>query len=519
MVIPMSRKISLTRIHAINWYGYSDSFAVTGNLLIAGITGSGKSALMDLIQLVLVGDQRAKYNTSATGKASTRNLKSYCLGDTKEEIDGIPQYMRPEGAVTYAALEFTWPDGRQAETWGLRIEFASAAQQSADTTPFFLPEGVGREFFLDPENCPLDAATFEARVKAAAGQIFRRLEEYRETMSHPPHLNFDRAVIDHLLPQAMSFTFLKSFDEHCRNFVLPAELLDIQPLADSYRAFRGYEKDIALLNEQKERLVAIAGVFTEAEGARRDILVWEHLVMEWAWQLARERAESAATAKGALEGELAEQQKRLGELETWQTEGLRTLTALRDSLHQMPSGDLYLHLKDRNKMLVGEIERLKGVGTTVTDAANNRARLVRQWLASLRELETPPAHVLLAAIERCAARLANAGVAEASTITAELAARMSEALQALEETSKPWAKEVNRLETDLTAVRKAIGDLEANRPPESTPLLDYLNTHLPRGGSTLPAQSVRDLCEVADEVWRPALEVAFTRKYAIVVDA
>ena len=58
--------------------------------------------------------------------------------------------------------------------------------------------------------------------------------------------------IDHLLPQAMSFRFLKSFDEHCRNFVLPAELLDIQPLVDSYRAFLGYEKDIAAF-EAKQR--------------------------------------------------------------------------------------------------------------------------------------------------------------------------------------------------------------------------------------------------------------------------
>lgn len=513
----MSRKINLTRIHAINWYGYSDSFAVTGNLLIAGITGSGKSALMDLIQLVLVGDQRAKYNTSATGKASTRNLKSYCLGDTKEDIDGVPQYMRPEGAVTYAALEFSWPDGKRAETWGLRVEFTSAAQQTADTTPFFLPDAAGREFFLDADNCPLDSGAFEARLKSAAGLTFRRLEDYRETMAHPPHLNFDRAVIDHLLPQAMSFTFLKSFDEHCRNFVLPAELLDIQPLVDSYRAFRGYEKDIALLNEQKERLVAIAVVFDEAEAARRDTLVCEHLVLEWTWHSARERAEGAATAKSKLEEELADERKQLAELETWQTEGQRELTALRDSLHQMPGGDLYLHLRDRNRWLVDEIERLKEVGKTVADAATNRARLARQWLASLREAEASPPHAMLVEIERTATMLASAGVADVPSIAADLATHVGGALQMLEEAGKPFAKEVNRLEGEIGDVRKAVGDLEANRTPERTPLLDHLNTHLPRSGTMLPAHSLRELCEVTDETWRPALEVAFSRKHAIVV--
>ncbi|MGN6643137.1 MAG: ATP-binding protein, partial [Verrucomicrobiota bacterium] len=45
----MSRAIKLTHIHAINWYGYNDSLAVEGNLLLAGVTGSGKSVLMDLI--------------------------------------------------------------------------------------------------------------------------------------------------------------------------------------------------------------------------------------------------------------------------------------------------------------------------------------------------------------------------------------------------------------------------------------------------------------------------------------
>lgn len=515
----MSRKISLTRIHAINWYGYSDSFAVTGNLLIAGNTGSGKSALMDLIQLALVGDQRAKYNTSATGKASTRNLKSYCLGDTKEDIEGVPQYMRPEGAITYAALEFGWPDGTRSETWGLRIEFASAAQQSADTTPFFLPEAVGREFFLDAENCPLDAGAFETRLKSVAGQTFRRLDDYRDTMAHPPHLNFDRGVIDHLLPQAMSFTFLKSFDEHCRNFVLPATLLDVQPLVDSYRAFRGYEKDIGVLHEQKERLVAIADVFAQAEDARRAALLYEHLALEWAWQLARERAVSVAEDKAKLEKDLAGEQQRLADLEKLQKDGQRELTGLRDSIHQISGGDLYLHLKDRNKQLVVEIERLSNVGKTLLTAAANRARMARQWLLTLGEIETPIEHSTLQAIEQDAARLASASVGEVSVLATELSMHVGVALRSLEETGKPFSREVVRFEAEILAVRKAVSDLEANRAPEPTPLLDYLNTHLPRRGKTLPAQSLRELCEVADERWRPALEVTFSRKHAIVVDA
>ena len=64
----MTRTIRLTRLHALNWDGYKDTLPIGGNALLAGVTGSGKSALMDLIQLVLVGDQRlVRFNQSATG--------------------------------------------------------------------------------------------------------------------------------------------------------------------------------------------------------------------------------------------------------------------------------------------------------------------------------------------------------------------------------------------------------------------------------------------------------------------
>ena len=87
----MTRTIRLSRIHALNWYGYQDSLTVEGNLLLAGVTGSGKSILMDLIQFVLVGDQRAvRFNQSATGDRSDRTLKGYCLGTPSRKRAASP---------------------------------------------------------------------------------------------------------------------------------------------------------------------------------------------------------------------------------------------------------------------------------------------------------------------------------------------------------------------------------------------------------------------------------------------
>lgn len=56
--------IQLTRIHALNWYGFSDSFDLVGQTVITGVYGCGKTALIDLVQTVLLGvpDHENRYN-------------------------------------------------------------------------------------------------------------------------------------------------------------------------------------------------------------------------------------------------------------------------------------------------------------------------------------------------------------------------------------------------------------------------------------------------------------------------
>ena len=75
----MSQRISLTRIVAINWYGFRQIFDVDDNVLISARFGTGKSALLDLMQYVLLGEHW-RANRAATGNARGRDLMGYCLG-------------------------------------------------------------------------------------------------------------------------------------------------------------------------------------------------------------------------------------------------------------------------------------------------------------------------------------------------------------------------------------------------------------------------------------------------------
>jgi len=266
----MTRTIRLSRIHALNWYGYKDAIQCDGNVLLAGVTGSGKSVLMDLIQFVLVGDQRlVRFNQSATGERSQRSLKGYCLGDTKQEDDGINPYMR-QSAITYAALEFKWPDGKRTETWGIRIEYRSAADVHGNVTTFFLPCSMERGNFLDDQKRPLEYPAFKDVVETQDGRLYTEgVDAYLRDMAQPVHLNFERSLLRSLLPTAMSFTFLRSFNEFCRLFILPSDKLDVGDVTSSYRTFLAYERELKELNDQFERLSKIRDTFLRLVDLRK----------------------------------------------------------------------------------------------------------------------------------------------------------------------------------------------------------------------------------------------------------
>ncbi|RYD43582.1 MAG: hypothetical protein EOP83_31705, partial [Verrucomicrobiaceae bacterium] len=102
-------RVHLSRIIAINWYGYRDFIDVSGLTLITGANGSGKSALLDLLQFVMLGESLSRFNKAAAGAGSGRTLRGYCLCDTNTVgKDGQERFLRPSG-VTLAALEFAWP--------------------------------------------------------------------------------------------------------------------------------------------------------------------------------------------------------------------------------------------------------------------------------------------------------------------------------------------------------------------------------------------------------------------------
>ena len=512
----MTRKISLSRIHAINWYGYNDSIPISGNLLFAGLTGSGKSVLMDLLQLVVVGTDRALFNRSATGTTSDRTLKSYCLGDTKREEEGVVQFIRDKGAITYAALEFTWPDGKRQETWGIRIEFRNAAENYGKVTPFFCVGSLNRSDFLDSERRPLMFTAFKHLIHSREGRLFETQEQYLRDMAEPSHLNFNRSVLATLMPVAMSFTNLKSFDEFCRRFILPGDQLNVADVIASYKSFQAYETDLRALNDQLLRLRQIREVFQKRQACFRDKDLARYLAAELDQEhetaVLTEMENRIAALKKALEAD----QQRIKELDERITVRRMEIDQLKSVINQSPEGQVFTFLTARQHALEAELKQLRQANTSLGEALKERVKNARQWLAEAREA-TLPWQLSLEELQNAVDKLDSASIKQVNAALKRVSEVVEELKADISRRVRPVRQELDDNRRDQNRLKEEISALEMGRLPFPTKLLNAINEAIPLNGRKQAAQSLCSLCEVADEKWRPAIEVAFTRKFAIVV--
>lgn len=505
----MSHRISLTRVIAINWYGFNQIFDVEDTTLISGAFGTGKSALLDLIQHVMLGDGW-KANRAASGsKSRGRDLVGYCLCDTNHEQSGERHFLRRSGA-TVIALEFSKPVDRgespERETWGMRIEYTNPTAQPKKTH-FVIPDRAEYENLLEGESL-LDDERFRTWLRREYGKdcLFARQKDYLEEMGTARHLYFDTKSFRLTFPKAIAFEPEDNVEKFIREFILEESPLNVTEVRESLQAYEDVRRRLESQEDEAAFLRKIKQHHDACQKAKRQGAVLEHVEVLLTVTRHEEIRDRHQAEIQRLESANRENLKRLTESKDLRQVLDKQLSEAAEVLSADPEAK---KLDALQKLIAEQRNRLK----TLQDAWKGVRRFLedrqRDWIDWLRHGESLKIEGLEKGFKE-AAETVDALSAGNEKLGLEKLEGLAEAFQGIwrqtELILQPLKNDKEKLDTRLRRIQEDLARLEDNQTPGRFPLFDLLRERL--------GDKVRQLGRVVEvkpeaDPWWPVLEALF----------
>jgi uncharacterized protein YPO0396 len=518
----------LIRIRVVQFFLYEMRDVDVGMTCgIFGANGSGKSSLLDAVQIVMLGANESRGSAGVAFNAqadesnhNSRNIRSYCLGQYGDSPDARVR----DNANTYITLVWQDTETQEIVSAGVCIYVSADREKSDVQGRYILPADITLHDHLelvDGEYRPRPWANFRQMLSQRAQEeevlfhdserfvkamLFRlrgtrgapRLDAYRQAFRFGLRMKFDKSVDDIVRQQVLETrpTNIKRFKEVLHTFQEMAALVrSVQAKLDEAEVI---EADFADAHRRNSHSVSLAAL---AQAAELEVANEEVTAAEEAEGRATAALDAANTRRDEVnrQVEAAEQHARASASDRHKHASHADAALLRESLagvqNRLTEQRIGLH---RSIKAIGKAIDAQIPDKLVADSAEATGLALKDVHALLEDDKFGSRDAVESTIRKAlrAAKLLSNEVFEEMQVVGRAQAAA---------------------ETELLDVRQNQERIAKGKPPLDGPAAALKRVLASAGVDAIP---VCDLVRVDDPAWQPAIEsyLGASNMQALLVD-
>lgn len=492
----MDRYQALTRMCLNNWHYISRkvlSFHPDINFF-TGHSGSGKSTVLDAMQLVLYADTNGRnFFNKAAKEDSDRNLIEYLRGMKNVQENGAASYLRNKNFSSTIVLEFQ--DTESGECQSIGVVFDVDTSTNDINRLFFRHKGRLLEDHYRTEERVMTSSEVRDYLKAtfSKDEVFyaRTNEAFRSRLYDDFLGGLEEKKFISLFKRAIPFKMDMKLEEFVKEYICTEQDIHIENMQESVtqyirlkRRLEEVKEEIAALERETNQYQAYHEIYEKKGQLAYNLQRMEirHLTEEV--QISGERQ----SQEKAREEEAAKELERLAE-------ELIRLQKERDEVFLAIENSGYAHLERELVSTQDKLARQKRSESLWEQTRNG----LEGWEDQLA-FDNPARE----ALEAC--REDRASEADIRL----LQSRMEEVRQRTENRRFSARRQLDDLERDSRLKRQEVESLRAGKkvyPSYLTEARDLLTSKLEvLSGESVQVDILADIIEVENETWRNAVE-------------
>ena len=494
----------LMKLRLINWHYFADETLHFGaQTILTGMTGAGKSTVIDALQVLLVANKHQIRFNSAAHEDAKRSLINYLRGKIGSQERA---HVREHEFTSYIIAEFR--DDKQRESFVVGV-----------VLDVHRDDVIHDEYFII-DKCKLE----DLSLKSPSGhwctrEEFRRKHNARKSVFERTKTSYQNALCHRLgqlesrffsvFCRALSFKPLDDIRDFVYSFILDKKELQLGLLKENFELHERYQRDLRDLEERRTHLTKIAARYDSYTQLRDTVKQQEYVILSLK---ALERQDEILQTKSSIKREqtayeevqalmdLTRQGRDDAErnyLQAWQKRESHGTLHLQKQLEK----DMAEHketLAQQQATLRALYDTLRREHSLISELLMHPGNVAWQWDAADKET--------LQAMAECLANLPHQSSADnaaelhsAGEHLASLYSRMV-GQQALLQHS------IDELERKAKQLRTEIENLRKKQRPYGEQLRTLKAILTERLGARSQVWVLCEELEIRDEEWRDAIE-------------